>query len=78
MLKVALWLSVPVAVIAALVASARDAAYNPTASDELLGIFFWAHLSADFVTATFVIWLLGRVGLAVWRRLRRATPNRAG
>lgn len=68
MFKVALWLSVPVSIVMALVASARDASANPTASDELLGTFFWMHLAADFVLALFVIWALGRVASAVWRR----------
>jgi len=68
MFKVALWLAAPVSLVMALVASSRDVAANPTASNELLGIFFWMHLGADFLLALFVIWALGRLALAVWRR----------
>lgn len=75
MFKTALWVAVPVAIIWAGIATYRDAIYNPDWPGELLGVFFLARLSVFCLVAVFVIWLLGRVGLAVWRRLRVTPPS---
>jgi hypothetical protein len=70
MLKWAVALAVPISVIMAVLASNRDASANPIATDELLGTFLIWHFLAWMALATFGIWLLGTLGLRVWRWLR--------